>query len=247
MYMKNIIVGIVVFFLTLFVYTKLGGPLPLSMTSTTTTKTDIFTVTGEGKTTVTPNIAKTTIGVQTSGATVKQTQADLNTAINQVTSAVKKVGIADKDLKTSGYSIYPTYDYTNAKQRITGYHASTNLTIIIRNLDAVNAVIDAATANGANTVSGITFDVEDKTKAEDEARKIAVASAKRHAEIAAKAAGFTLGNIVNYQESFSGNVDRSIYMMAKVPMAGGGTAEDTQIEPGSNELSISVTLQYQIR
>ena len=138
--MKQTAALIIFFFLSLFAYTKLVGPIPFSVTSVTTQKTDTFTVTGEGKVFVKPDIATTTVSVQVSGPTVKQVQQDLNTKINQVSSVVKKVGIADKDIQTTNYSIYPTYDFQNGSQRITGYSASTQLTIKARDIDKINDV-----------------------------------------------------------------------------------------------------------
>lgn len=244
-HMKHIAAVIVFFFLALFAYTRFVGPIPFSVTSTTTQKTDTFTVTGEGKVFIKPDIATTTVGVQVNGPTVKQAQQDLNTKINQVSSAVKKVGIADKDIQTTNYSIYPTYNYQNGSQRITGYSASTQLTIKARDIDKINDVIDAATAAGANTVGGVTFDVDDKTVAQNEARQRAVAEAKTKAEAAAKAAGFRLGKIVNYSESFGG-FGGPIPMMAKAEGAAPDRAP-TQIEPGSSQIFVSVSLSFELQ
>lgn len=72
----------------------------------------------------------------------------------------------------------------------------------MRNLDNINNVIDTATANGANQISGVSFDVDDKTKAQDEARQKAVNEAKKKAAEASKIAGFKLGRIINYSENF---------------------------------------------
>lgn len=197
--MKNTIVSLLVFFVALFVYTKFAGPIPFSITNVTSNKSEAFTVTGEGTVSIKPDIATVMVGVQSQGATVKAVQDNLNTAINAVSEAVKKTGVDNKDIKTSNYNVNPNYDYNNGTQRITGYQASSNLTIKVRDIEKANSVVDAATAAGANTIGGITFDVDDKTKAEDDARKLAVADAKAKAELAAKTTGFTLGKIINYR------------------------------------------------
>lgn len=244
--MKNTAGLIAFFFISLFVYTKLAGPIPFSLSSVVTTKTDTFSVTGEGKATATPDIAVVNAGVTAQGASVKQVQQDLNTKINAVTAAVKKVGVDAKDIQTTNYSIQPTYDFQAPTQRITGYQANTNVTIKVRNLDLANGVVDAATGAGANQVGGITFDVSDKTKAENEARELAVAEAKKKAETAAKAAGFTLGKVINYSEDFGGRVPIPMYAKADAAM---GAPERllTQIEPGSSEIIVTVSLSYEIR
>lgn len=242
--MKNVGGAIVLFFIALFAYTKLVGPVPFSVTSVTTTKTDTFSVTGEGKVGVPPDIAVISAGVQAQAATVKLAQDQLNKAIDAVGAAVKKAGVADKDIQTSDYNISPTYDYAARTPRITGYQASSNLTIKVRAIDNANAVIDAATAAGANQIGGISFDVDDKTKAQNQAREKAVADAKSKAENAARIAGFSLGKIINYSEDF-GEAPRPVPMMAKAEGAGGGVP--TQVETGTNEITVTVTLSYQIQ
>ncbi len=243
--MKQFAGAIIIFFLALFAYTRLAGPIPFSVNQITTTKTDTFTVTGEGKVSVPPDIAVVSAGVQTQAATVKLAQDQLNAAINAVSAAVKKAGVQDKDIKTTGYTINPMYDYSTRTPRITGYQASSNLTIKVRAIDTANAVIDAATAAGANQVGGISFDVDDKTKAQNEARAMAVADAKTKATAAAKIAGFSLGKVINYSEDFGG-APRPIPMLAKADV-GLGAGAPTQIETGSNEITVTVSLSYQIQ
>lgn len=244
--MKHATGIIIIFFATLFAYTKLAGPIPFSLTSIVTTKTDTFTVSGEGKATAIPDIAVVNVGVTAQGATVKQVQQELNTKINAVTVAVKKLDVDSKDIQTTNYSISPTYDFRAPSERITGYQASTSVIIKVRNLDSANDVIDGATAAGANQIGGITFDVSDKTKAEGEAREKAVAEAKTKAQQAAKAAGFTLGRVINYNENFGG-IPIPMYAKADVAMGSPEVREPTQIEPGSSEIVVTVALSYEIR
>ncbi len=246
--LKKILPGfslLVLFFLSLFLYTRLAGPIPFAVSSITTNKNDVFTVTGEGKSSVTPDIAYVTVGVQASGATVKQTQSQINGAINKVAAALKTLGVEEKDIKTVNYSINPNYDWNSGSQKIAGYSASTNLSIKIRNLDKVNEVIDQATGNGANQVGGVSFDVEDKTKAEAEARQEAVAQAKKKAEEAAKIAGFKLGKIINYSEGQAGYPVPMALDSRKIGM-GGGASPATEVQPGSSEINLVVSLSYQI-
>lgn len=237
--------AVILFFIALFAYTRLAGPIPFSVNSITTTKTDTFAVTGEGKVTVPPDIAVVQAGVQSQGATVKAAQDQLNQSINAVSAAVKSSGVDAKDIQTSGYNINPMYDYRAGGQKITGYQASSNLTIKVRAIDRANAVIDAATSAGATNVGGITFDVNDKTKAQNEARTLAVADAKSKAENAARIAGFKLGRVIDYSENFGG-VRPPIMMAAKADV-GLGAGEATQVETGTNEITVTVTLSYQIQ
>lgn len=245
--MKHLTSATIVFFLCLFVYTKFAGPIPFSMNSFVTTKTDTFSVTGEGKATAIPDIAVVSVGVEAQGSTVALAQQQLNTKMNNVIDAVKKAGIASADVQTTNYNISPQYNYQQPTQQITGYQASEDLTVKVRAMDKTNTVIDAATTNGANQVGGVAFDVSDKTKAQDQARQQAIDEAKKKATTAAAAGGFTLGRIVNYSEDF-GNTPRPV-MFANDVTAGGAAPKTapTQVEPGSNEMTVDVSLSYEIR
>lgn len=244
-HMKDLPGAIIVFFLCLFAFTKWVGPIPLSISSVVTNQTDTFSVSGEGNVTLVPDIATTTVGVTAQGKTVSAVQQTLNERMNAITTAVKKLGIDNKDIKTSGYNISPDYDYNDGRSRIVGYNASARLTVKVRKIDTINQVIDAATANGATDVSGVSFDVDDRTKAENEARAEAVTQAKTKAAAAAKAGGFSLGRIVNYSES-SGQSPRPVMFDMAAESAPAQKAETT-IEPGSTEVRLTVTLSYEIR
>jgi len=236
------------FFVLAFLYSKLTSPMSLSLNSTVTNKSDIFTVTGEGSVFIQPDIAYVSAGISQTTSTVKEAQTQINKVINQITSGLKSLGIDSKDIKTTSYSINPTYDWSTRIQKITGYSASTQLNIKVIDIDKVNDVIDSVTSNGANQVNGITFDTEDRQNAEETARQQAITEANQKAQTAAKAAGFQLGKIIGYSEnSFDSNIisPQSYTKMAlsvDEAAAGGGT----NIETGSEEVKITVVLNYQI-
>lgn len=238
------VIGVTTFFTLLLIYSKLFGPIPFSVNSVVTQKSTTFDVNGEGKVTAVPDIASVSVGIRSQGSTVKSAQEQINSVINKVSDAVKGLGIDKKDIQTTNYSVYPDYDYSKSPQRIKGYSASTSLSIKVKDMDKVNNVIDAATANGANEVSGISFEVNDKTKAENEAREKAVADAKFKAENAAKIAGFKLGRIINYSESFGGG---PIPIPFRALSQGSAEQTPTQLEPGSTEITVTVTLSYEIQ
>ena len=190
------VIGATTFFILLFTFTKLFGPIPFAVNSVTTTKSTTFDVTGEGKVTAVPDVAVVTVGIQANGTTVKAAQDQINSTINKVSEAIKKLGVDSKDIKTTNYNVNPSYDFTSG-QKITGFLANTNLQIKVRQLEKANSVIDTATANGVNQVGGINFDIDEKTKLENEARQKAVDQAKKKAQDASKIAGFKLGRIIN--------------------------------------------------
>ncbi len=238
-------------FIAVFVLLKFGPSVPVQ--SIVTQKMDSFTVSGEGKVTVVPDTGIVSLGITSNKPTVKAAQTEANTVIANITKAVKELGVADKDIKTSNYSVYPQYDYsTEGAGRINGYQVSANLTISVREIDKVNSVIDQATSNGANTVGGIQLTVdEDKQKElRQQARELAVKEAKTKAESLAKAAGITLGKIINVVESGNDIGPRPYDMMVantKEGGLGGGGGAPTEINPGSTDISTSVTLFYETR
>lgn len=239
------VIGATTFFILLFTFTKLLGPIPFSVNSVTTQKSTTFDVSGEGRVSVTPDVASISVGIRAQGSTVKAAQDQINSVIDKVSEAIKGLGIDKKDIQTTSYSIYPDYDYSGGSQRVKGYSASTNLSVKVRNIDKINSVIDAATANGANEISGINFEVNDKEKAENEARSKAVSEAKKKAENAAGIARFKLGRIINYSENF-GDFPEPISMGATA-LEGKAQGSPTQIEPGSSEVKVIVTLSYEIQ
>lgn len=230
---------IFVLFIFLFVFLKVLGPVSLSVNSVSTNKTDVFTVSGEGSVNGQPNLANITVGVEATGSTVKQAQEQINSNINKISQAIKSLGVSSQDIQTSNYNIYPSF---NQDQKISGFRASTDLAVKIKDLSQVNSVIDSATANGATNVSGVSFDIDDKSKLEDQAREKAVDQAKQKADRASKIAGFRLGRIINYSEDTSQLIPppRTSLMSADA-----GSAK-TKIEPGSSQVRITVTLSYEI-
>lgn len=228
--------NIAVFFLILFLYIKIVGPLPFLINSVTTTKSTTFDVTGEGKVSVKPDTATIQAGVSASGSTASEVQNKINSAINNVSFSVKKLGVDSKDIQTTNYSINPTYDLN---QKITGYSANTTLTINVKDIEKVNNIIDAATKAEANNVASLGFTTSDKSVFENEARRKAVADAKKKAKNSANIAGFRLGKLVNYSESLGSNP-------RPIPLVMEKSSSATNIEPGLDEIQVTVILSYEI-
>lgn len=236
-----------VFFVLLFVFAKWGPPINFS--STTQTKGEPFVVSGEGKVTVTPDIAKINLGIQDSGQILKQVQDNVNKKSQTLITTLKSLGISDKDIKTTNYSLYPQYDFGSQTQRITGYQVSINYEVTIKNLDKVNDVLVAVTSSGANMIGQVTFEVNDVTQKEklQEARVMAVKEAKEKAQGLAGAAGINLGKIININEST--NSPRPI--MFGVPVASGGMMEKSvaqpNIQPGTTDIDVTVLISFEVR
>jgi uncharacterized protein len=240
---KNALLTTIAIFLVFFLYIKFVGPIPFSINSVQTTKTNLFTADGTGKATGIPDTAQLSIGVTKTAATVTDAQNQTNAAANKIIVDLKGLGVEEKNIKTTNYSINPNYDYSKGGQNIAGYTVTQNLEVKITPIETTNKAIDAVTVDGANLVGGINFVFDEKTQKdlENQARTEAVKTAKEKAENLAKATGIRLGKIVDVQESNS-YTPRPI-MMAKSLEANG--AGDTQLQPGENSISITITLSYE--
>ncbi len=209
-------------------------------------------VSGEGKVSVTPDIAKVTLGIQDSGSSLKSVQNSVNTKSKALTDALKKLGISEQDIKTTSYNVYPQYDFTQPSQKITGYQVSTNYEVAVKDFDKINDVIVNSTAAGANMVGNVNFDLNDSTKTAkmNEARSMAVADAKTKADGLAKAAGITLGKIINVSENQAQNIRPIAFAADKSAVGLGGApapAVQPDIQPGQTEIDVTVSLSYQVR
>lgn len=241
------VTSLLVFFVLLFTFTKILGPIPFDITQVTTSKTDAFTVTGEGKIEVKPDIAIVRVGVLANGTTVKAAQDELNKNINKVTEglySLSSIRIDEADVKTENYNITPNIDYNDGKQTIKGYQANSTIVVKVREVDRADTIVDVATSYGANQVGGIQFEVDNKKDALNKARELAVSDAKKKAEDAARIAGFKLGKVINYSESEDG--DYPFAMMSKAQDAR-ESGIPTQVQPGTNEIAVTVSLSYEIR
>ncbi len=240
--MKSPITAIAFLFAALFLYTKLAGPIPFSVNSIQTNKTNLFTSSGTGKATAVPNTALLSLGVTKTATTVTDAQNQANSVINKLTNDLKNLGILETDIKTTNYSVYPDYDFQSGRQVVKGYTVTQNLEVKVKPIEKANNTIDAATKNGANIVGGLTFILDDQTKKDlqEKARQDAVKDAKEKAEKLADAAGIKLGRIVDVQEN--GNTPMPIF---RTMMAGGETDQKTNVSPGENTIEITVTLSYE--
>lgn len=227
-----------------YLFTSIFGPVPFSITSVTTTKTDLFTVEGTGEATGIPDTAMVNLGVSKQAATVKEAQDEVNKIANKITIDLTNAGVKVKNIKTTNYSVSPEYDYTNDKQRPKDFIVSQSMEIKLQPIELANKAIDLATVDRANAVGSVSFILEDaeQKKLETKARKEAIDNAKEKAEETAKLAGIRLGKIVNIIET---PLDRPLPMYSAMKTADSNESAPTQLSPGENTVRISVTLSYQ--
>ena len=204
-----------------------------------------LSVTGSGKTTLTPDIAYISIGVHTENKNATEAIASNTTESQKVAQALKTFGIDPKDIQTNNFSVYPRQDYDqNGKPTDLVFVVDNTVYVTVRDIESVGDVIDAAVQAGANTISGIQFDVADKSAAMAQAREAAIADAEQQANGLAKAAGVTLGPVQTISSSNS-------YPIPYMDRAGGvameAAAASVPISPGQMTITVDVNVTYQIQ
>ncbi|MBM4411440.1 MAG: DUF541 domain-containing protein [Chloroflexi bacterium] len=212
-------------------------------------------VSGTGTASVKPDIALVNLGIEVTATTVADARAKAAATMENLTKAVKAKGVADADIQTQFFNIYPQYGVAAvtpngavkpSTPEIVGYTVSNQVQLKVRNLDSVSEVLDTAIGAGGNSirVNGLQFTIEKPDRYLAKAREEAVQNAKARAEILAKAAGVQLGPPRSIVES-GGVLTRLDKMQAAPASAGRGGA--TPISPGEEQLSVSVSVVFEIK
>ena len=212
---------------------------------------DTITVDGTGEVTASPDTAFINSGVTTQGATAREALDANSAAMRELMEALEAAGIAARDIQTSGFSVQPNYVYTDARDengytlppKINGYQVFNSVTVRVRELDQLGAILDRSVSVGANTVNGISFSVADTTSLYDEARTKAFADARRKAELYADTAGVELESIHSIRESAGGGYPPQPYMMREAAMA---AQASVPVAAGELTFTINVTVSWDI-
>ncbi len=148
-----------------------------------------------------PDMATITFGVVTEAPTAQAAMADNAARMTQVMAALRRAGVAERDVQTSGLNLSAQYDYVeNNPPRLRGYQANNRVTVIVRDLGKVGSTADAVVAAGVNQIDGIGFGLSDPSAAEDRARQLAVQALQRKAALYAQALGVELGGVRSLSE-----------------------------------------------
>jgi len=200
---------------------------------------------GVGKVVGSPDIATVDIGMTTQDKEVQVALKSNNEKMNKLIDLIKKIGIADADVQTSRFNVYPTYDYSNSKQTIVGYSADQAVTVKIRDLEKVSSVLDAAGSVGANQVSGLNFTIDKSDALQNSAREKAIADAMSKASALGKELGVKFVKIVGFSES--GNTPPSPYYAYDKAAMGGAASSAPAVQTGSLDITSNVTLTFEIK
>ncbi len=223
-----------------------------------------FSVTGEGKEVAIPDVAEFTFDIITEGGKdIAGLQTENTDKTNKVIDFIKNQGIDSKDMKTQNYNLSPRYQNYKCYPLgvaqpnslpipqpcppavIIGYTITQTVQVKIRDFSKIGDILSGVIQNGANSVSELSFTIDDPTAIQDKARTEAIKNAKEKAESISQAAGFKLGRLLSIQEV--GNPVPQPYFEA----LGMGTAQSVKtstptIEPGSQEITSDITLEYEI-
>jgi len=226
----------------------LGAAAPaLAQTSTDAAfKATTFSLSAYGETRVAPDMATITLGVQTEAPTAADALKANGTRMNQVMAALKKAGIAERDIQTSNLNLNAQYAYEqNQPPRLTGYQASNQVTITVRDLTKLGATVDATVNAGANTVNGISFGLANPQVAEDAARLDAVKALQAKAELYGRATGYKTVRLVNLSEG-GGYTPPSPPVPMMAFAAKREMADATSVAGGELKVRIDVSAVYEV-
>lgn len=204
------------------------------------------TVSGHGKVTVKPDTATLSLGVSVTAGkandALRQAADKADTLIKVLTAS----GVSKDDIQTSGLSLYP--QYSNDGRTISGYNASNSMSVTIRKLADAGSIIDAASAYVGNeiTIGGINFYVDNTDAAMGDARKSAIADAKKRADQYAVAAGAAVGQVLTISE-VSTPMSQPIYYAGADKAASAAGGAPTPVSPGTQDLTLDVTVVYELK
>lgn len=204
-------------------------------------------VSGTYKIKVAPDIAYLSIGVSTIAEDTKTAQQDNKVKMNQVYNRLKALGIAEKDIKTTQYNIYPRYEWKNGESILEGYEVNNMIQVTVRNLDLVGTVLDMTVEEGVNKANSVSFGLSDEISKANylEALKKAVGDARDKAQAIASVYGIQLGKPSHI-------VEGGYYIPSPIvrkDLADGAVAEEsaapTPIAPGELEIQAQVSVVYE--
>ena len=205
-------------------------------------------VNGSGSVTAEPDIATLNLGVSVERESVAEAREEAASSMTALIASLKANGIAEKDIITQNFSIYPQYDYSEGERKLRGYRVNNTVQAKVRELDTLSDVIDdAAEAGGDNIVlNSINFMIEDTTPLQEQARAMAVKNAEAKALTIAEASGVTLGKPVTISESSYYESPPIPYALAEEAFADDSARTSTPIVSGELTVTISVTAVYEI-
>ncbi|MBA3471516.1 MAG: SIMPL domain-containing protein [Herpetosiphonaceae bacterium] len=201
-----------------------------------------ITVVGHGEIKITPDVAQVTIGVQSEGQDAATALADNNAKMQALIDAIKNAGIAETDIQTVGFSIYPTYNYDSPSPQITGYQVSNAVNVKVA-IAGAGDLLDKVVAVGANNVANIAFEVSNPAQALAEARQAAMNDAKLRADQFAGASNATVGQVLVISELVS---QAPVFPVMERAADMGAAGNAVPIQPGQQIQAIDIQVTFEL-
>lgn len=208
--------------------------------------TPTFVLSASGEVRVTPDMATISTGVQTEAATAQEAMAQNRARMNQVIAALRRQGIEERHIQTSGLNLNAVYDYPpNGQPRLRGYQASNQVTVQVHDLDNLGQAVDAVVAAGANQINGVSFGLADPRAAEDAARRAAVQALQAKAQLYAEATGLRIVGLRTLTES-GGYSAPPPMPMYRLEMAQAADAGSTPVQGGELVIRMDISGVYEV-
>jgi uncharacterized protein len=204
-----------------------------------------ITVQGTGEVTATPDVASISLGVTTG----PQASADVATALlsktfEAVVADVQRLGVKEEDITTTNLSVQPVYDFGEGERTLRGYEAFESIRIKVRDLDTTGDIVASASREGVNQVGGISFDIDDPDELQRRAEAAAIADARDNAEQLAEALEVRLGRV----KTFTSSDTPAPPVFARAALESvGGDAAGPPVPQGSQDVTATITITYELR
>ena len=202
-------------------------------------------VTATGEVSRVPDVAIISTGVVTRAAGASDALAQNAARLDRVRAALKRAGVADRDIQTSSVALNPDYVYVDGQPpRLTGYQASNQLTVRFRDIRNSGRILDALVAQGANQISGPSLTIDRPETALDEARTRALAVGRARAELYARSLGMRVARLLTVSEG--ARFDNPVPIVAMARQAA-SDASSTSIVPGEQQLAVTLQMSFELQ
>lgn len=213
-------------------------------------------VSGEGKVSARPDVARITATILTESASLASAQGENSQKSGAVVTYLTQQGVAEKDVKTVDYNIYPQYTYPapcrsdicpldTQRPRIIGYQIRSTYEITVRDLGKVNTILAGIVSAGVNEVGGVIFTIDKPDELKEQARKEAIAKARAKAVELARDLDRRLGRVTNFAEG--GTTPPIFYERGAALDGKGGGGFEPSVQPGENEIIVTVSITYELK
>ncbi len=208
---------------------------------------DTIAVDGSAETFVKPDTASVSFSITKKAPTTDIAMNSVNERMDVLVGELTAIGVEEKDIKTTNYSVRPEYSYNEGEQVFEGYRVTQSVTVVIRDLDNVSDVLATVNSAGVDNVSQLAFYVDDTDEINDQLREEAIDDAKENAKKLAKDLGVTLNEIVGYNDYQDNDNIEPVYSKNAMYAESAGDVAPTVTPTGENEFKSNVTVIYKIQ